>query len=115
MGVCQKYCDNSDYPTIQASSLCGNQAIGKDPCTWGPSYWCESKENADECNIENAAETCEKYCKNTNDYPTLVNSDICEDHHNNMGSNPCTWGPSYFCASEENAKKCNLENPDKEC
>lgn len=25
------------------------------------------------------------------------------------GSNPCTWGPSYWCDSEENAKKCNYD------
>lgn len=24
-----------------------------------------------------------------------------------IGSNKCTWGPSYWCASEENAKECN--------
>lgn len=25
-----------------------------------------------------------------------------------VGSNPCTWGPSYWCASLENAQKCGL-------
>ena len=24
-----------------------------------------------------------------------------------LGSNKCTWGPSYWCASEANAKECN--------
>lgn len=30
-----------------------------------------------------------------------------------IGSNKCTWGPSYWCASEENAKECNFDW--KEC
>ena len=25
---------------------------GADPCTYGPSYWCESQENANECNYD---------------------------------------------------------------
>eukprot|EP00122_Pirum_gemmata_P015305 Pgem_evm1s14304 len=26
----------------------------------------------------------------------------------NVGTNPCTNGPSYWCASKANAKKCNF-------
>jgi Saposin A-type domain len=26
-----------------------------------------------------------------------------------VGSNKCTWGPSYWCFSEENAKECNFD------
>ncbi|GAB0091970.1 uncharacterized protein DMENIID0001_068940 [Sergentomyia squamirostris] len=25
-----------------------------------------------------------------------------------VGANECTWGPSHWCANEENAKKCNM-------
>lgn len=25
-----------------------------------------------------------------------------------LGSDPCTWGPSYWCASIANAQKCGL-------
>ncbi|KAG8357730.1 hypothetical protein FVEN_g4604 [Fusarium venenatum] len=25
-----------------------------------------------------------------------------------LGSNPCTWGPSFWCASEENMKRCGV-------
>lgn len=25
-----------------------------------------------------------------------------------VGSNPCTYGPSYWCANEDNAEKCGL-------
>lgn len=26
-----------------------------------------------------------------------------------LGSNKCTWGPSYWCASPENALECNFD------
>ncbi|EFX77043.1 hypothetical protein DAPPUDRAFT_321851 [Daphnia pulex] len=26
-----------------------------------------------------------------------------------VGKNPCTWGPSFWCASSENAAKCGSE------
>jgi len=26
-----------------------NRRLGANRCTWGPSYWCSSFENADEC------------------------------------------------------------------
>lgn len=29
-----------------------------------------------------------------------------EEDNTLMGSNPCTWGPSYWCASESNAAEC---------
>ncbi|KAH7198446.1 uncharacterized protein B0J16DRAFT_330371 [Fusarium flagelliforme] len=25
-----------------------------------------------------------------------------------LGSNPCTWGPSFWCASEENMQRCGV-------
>ncbi|KAG4071085.1 hypothetical protein HA402_006381 [Bradysia odoriphaga] len=25
-----------------------------------------------------------------------------------VGSNPCTWGPSYWCKNAETAKECGL-------
>lgn len=28
--------------------------------------------------------------------------------YSSIGSNKCTWGPSYWCASEENANECNF-------
>lgn len=33
--------------------------IGSNKCTWGPSYWCASKENAQECNL--TWDDCQKY------------------------------------------------------
>lgn len=29
-----------------------NPLLGSDKCTWGPSYWCASPENALECNFD---------------------------------------------------------------
>lgn len=26
-----------------------------------------------------------------------------------IGSNKCTWGPSFWCASKENAEMCNYD------
>lgn len=26
-----------------------------------------------------------------------------------LGSNKCTWGPAYWCASQENANECNFD------
>lgn len=34
------------------------QMLGVNPCTWGPSYWCKSKANAQECN---AVTHCERH------------------------------------------------------
>ncbi|KAK4002467.1 Uncharacterized protein APZ42_015229 [Daphnia magna] len=32
--------------------------VGGNPCTWGPSFWCHSFENAEECGVE-AIQYCE--------------------------------------------------------
>lgn len=42
--------------TCQSLHLCkppaGNvQLLGGKQCTWGPSYWCNSLEHADACNV----------------------------------------------------------------
>lgn len=38
--------------------LCANRVqrvsrglVGQNPCTWGPSYWCDSNENAEKCSV----------------------------------------------------------------
>ncbi|KAF4992715.1 hypothetical protein FGRMN_6980 [Fusarium graminum] len=31
-----------------------------------------------------------------------------------LGSDPCTWGPSYWCANEENMKRCGVTKGDCE-
>lgn len=46
-------------------------------------------------------------------YPKLFNIDFYEDTQQQqpplVGGNPCTWGPSYWCASEKNATDCGLD------
>ncbi|CAH1175910.1 unnamed protein product [Phaedon cochleariae] len=66
--------------------------VGVDHCTYGPSYWCESEENAEECD---ARQHCETKVWNSKTKREL------------LGANPCTRGPAYWCDSEENANKCN--------
>lgn len=32
-----------------------------------------------------------------------------------LGSNKCTWGPSYFCDNANNAKECGILNYEEDC
>lgn len=73
--------------------------LGIKPCSWGPSYWCQSKEIAKECG--NAALV---HCE-TKVWITL--SDSKKSHKiTSKLDNRCTHGPSFWCASFENAKLC---------
>ena len=50
---------NATY-VCQELKLCNKtspQLLGASKCTWGPSYWCDSHDNAKECG---AFEFCEK-------------------------------------------------------
>ncbi|RMJ13275.1 hypothetical protein BHE90_006652 [Fusarium euwallaceae] len=31
-----------------------------------------------------------------------------------LGADPCTWGPSFWCANEENMKRCGVTKEDCE-
>nr|CAH7762266.1 unnamed protein product [Callosobruchus chinensis] len=68
---------------------------GSNPCTWGPSHWCASEENADKCN---ARAHCEQ---------NVWGGSRPKRNAELIGGNPCTSGPSYWCASEANANKCD--------
>ncbi|KAJ4260008.1 Saposin A-type domain-containing protein [Fusarium falciforme] len=35
--------------------------LGADPCTWGPSFWCENEENMKRCGV--TKEDCERYAE----------------------------------------------------
>lgn len=102
---CKKYCDNEkEYPDIQKGDICSPPAPGSNKCTQGPSYWCASQANAKECDFK--ASDCKKYCSNAKEYPDIQDGDICKPP---VGSNKCTQGPSYWCASKTNAKKCGFK------
>lgn len=41
--------------------------IGNNKCTWGPAYWCASRENAQECGLDWSE--CQKYVTMTPNSP----------------------------------------------
>eukprot|EP00124_Ichthyophonus_hoferi_P002661 Ihof_evm2s191 gene=Ihof_evmTU2s191 len=122
---CAIYCNNpSEYPSIQNGDICGHtnnfQVVGDDHCTDGPSYWCASTFNAEECNI--TITDCFIYCNNPSEYPSIQNGDICSctnslNSFQVVGENPCTDGPSYWCASTANVAVCgfNITSCTKYC
>ena len=65
-----KYADSIMDPKFvcEKIGLCPSESskpkmlVGANKCTFGPSYWCASLENAEECN---AKEHCLKTCKFT--------------------------------------------------
>eukprot|EP00122_Pirum_gemmata_P021267 Pgem_evm1s19822 len=79
--------------TLSASAYAAPN-VGTNPCTFGPSYWCASEANAQECNF--AVSDCSKY------------PETALGKQQQLGSNPCTDGPAFYCASEENAAKCHF-------
>lgn len=104
---CKKYCDSTDSKSV--SDVC--LLVGIKHCTQGPNYWCASKVNAEHCRF-NVTE-CEKYCDNENDYPDIQDGDVCSNLKP-VGNNPCSKGPSYWCASKDNAKECGVNTIDCE-
>ncbi|CAH8554279.1 unnamed protein product [Schistosoma bovis] len=74
--------------------------LGIKPCSWGPSYWCQSKEIAKICG--NAALV---HCE-TKVWITLSDSRKSSHKITSKLDNRCTHGPSFWCASFENAKLC---------
>lgn len=74
--------------------------LGIKPCSWGPSYWCQSKEIARKCG--NAALV---HCE-TKVWITLSDSKKSSHEITSKLDNRCTHGPSFWCASFENAKLC---------
>eukprot|EP00123_Amoebidium_parasiticum_P019422 comp25251_c0_seq1/m.46977 comp25251_c0_seq1/g.46977 ORF comp25251_c0_seq1/g.46977 comp25251_c0_seq1/m.46977 type:complete len:265 (-) comp25251_c0_seq1:206-1000(-) len=93
--------------SVSENTLDGGDFVGGNkPCTWGPSYWCASNENAAECGLE--VDECQKYCNNNDAYPELQNGTLCSTLTPIVGNNNCTWGPSFWCQSRENAALCNV-------
>lgn len=80
---------------------------GSNPCTRGPSYWCASLQNAHKCSFNPI--NCEKYCDNEDNYPSIQNGNVCKPP---SGKQKCTQGPSYWCASQNNAKQCGFDVED---
>ncbi|KAK4471577.1 hypothetical protein MN116_004992 [Schistosoma mekongi] len=94
------------------------QDFDKVSCLWGPTYWCSSKDTARKCNATN-------YCTATY-WPEINTNNILDNDTENkdivvdsyvtpsvktksehlLGIKPCTWGPAYWCQSEQIAKTC---------
>eukprot|EP00122_Pirum_gemmata_P002305 Pgem_evm1s2079 len=108
--------DCAKYPETTLGKQQQQPQYGSNPCTEGPSFWCASVENAAKCNY--AVSDCAKFPetvlgKMINEFPPLEPGPVILPPNKNrrtvtVGSNPCTEGPSFWCASEENAAKCNF-------
>ncbi|KAF8563290.1 hypothetical protein P879_09984, partial [Paragonimus westermani] len=69
-------------------------------CADGPSYWCASRRNAELCGTMHFCKALGSFVDASRDSePVNVNLDI-------FGVNVCAWGATYWCHSEENARKC---------
>ena len=73
-------------------------------CLQGPAYWCASDKNFKECiqskgykGTRESFKACEPYLPDPVE-PIEPTEPI--------GSKKCTWGPAYWCASDENFKEC---------
>ncbi|KAF5399381.1 hypothetical protein PHET_06924 [Paragonimus heterotremus] len=70
-------------------------------CADGPSYWCASRRNAELCGTVHFCKALGSFGDASRDSkPVDTTLDI-------FGVNVCAWGATYWCQSEENARKCN--------
>lgn len=53
------------YPITSLELVEPLEPLGSNKCTWGPSYWCASPENALECNFD--YNECKKYTNQVED------------------------------------------------
>ncbi|KAJ8962211.1 hypothetical protein NQ318_018183 [Aromia moschata] len=68
----------------------------RDPCSYGPIYWCSTEEYADKCEATTYCQTKVWRARRPQRAVQVV-----------VGSNHCTWGPGYWCQSETTADECN--------
>jgi len=85
----EAFCRNMHLCPRSSESITSEKILGPVPseCTFGPAYWCKSKENMIKCQVP------EDYCKK-------------QTSQNLLGAGECTFGPSYWCASQKNADEC---------
>ncbi|CAH8523731.1 unnamed protein product [Heterobilharzia americana] len=119
------------YEKLDRAESFISDKFDKISCLSGPTYWCSSKDTAKKCNATNYCQAT--YWPEVNNNNNNINEDILKTensqmNHDNNGNNvntvvtplpvpvaksekllgikPCTWGPAYWCISEETAKKC---------
>eukprot|EP01134_Creolimax_fragrantissima_P006622 CFRG6622T1 len=96
---------------VAAGSVPG--MVGTNPCTDGPDYWCSSLAHAVKCGFKDPFRECQKYCGDMPDSIFCEAADILIPVESDiLGQDPCTWGPSYWCASRWNAIECGTEDYD---
>ncbi|CAH8497630.1 unnamed protein product [Schistosoma turkestanicum] len=101
-----KMVDNNHATTTTPSKTVKTKSehmLGKNPCTWGPGYWCQSEQTAKLCG-DSALEHCQtkvwlvSSSSSTSQKLSTIKTTKIDDK--------CTRGPSFWCASFENAKLC---------
>jgi saposin len=86
-------------PNVQDSVT---DVLGQNVCDWGATYYCQSKERAQKCG-EDAVRHCETHVwPKHEEAGEKIEAQTVEP----LGKNPCTWGPAYWCSSEQNARSC---------
>jgi len=68
--------------------------VGSNPCTFGPSHWCQSMTNAIQCG-SGAFEHCTRQNQQINSAPA-------------PGSDPCTFSPSAICQDFNLVSRCGV-------
>ncbi|OON14928.1 saposin A-type domain protein [Opisthorchis viverrini] len=74
--------------------------FGVNACAWGSVYWCQSEETARRCGALDHCRTV--VWRSAHSGPKLQIQQV-KLHH---PSNPCLWGPGYYCSSPEKALEC---------
>merc|ERR1712070_57653 len=90
-----------DYSKEKRGRAMHPDPLGSNSCTWGPSFWCDSEENAEMCGYDYAL------C------PAKAEEEEEEEEEEEDSSSwtvaNCREGPDFYCASEEKASYCNYE------
>ncbi|TGZ67772.1 hypothetical protein CRM22_004618 [Opisthorchis felineus] len=74
--------------------------FGVNACAWGSVYWCQSEETARRCGALDHCRTA--VWRSAHSGPKLQTQQV----KLHRPSNPCLWGPSYYCSSPEKALEC---------
>lgn len=94
---------------VRASST----VVGTHPCTFGPSYYCQTPAHAFACGVDFNAMCYQApqpaplpyypfYPYGPGPFPPQPHP----QPQQALGQNKCTWGPSYWCASAANSAEC---------
>lgn len=93
-------------------ALAQQQPVGSNKCTWGPSYFCASRENAVECGGDEVVQRC---LEMGFEMAPTTSTTAATTSQALLGQNKCLWGPAFYCANETNARACGGEETLKAC